>query len=127
MKSFEDVMKEVGKPGSMARRLLLGLVFFVFGLMFVRLGFWPTLLVAALTALGYLIGSSSNLVESIKSLINKVFPPRDRTVTYSAEDIKKVQQALEKKDKPKDESKSYDPHEPDQDADHAADPEHKKA
>lgn len=105
MKSVEELMKELEKPGSIARRLLLGLVFFVFGLMFVRLGFWRTLLIAALTALGYLIGSSKNLVESIKHIINKMFPPRDRTVTYSAEDIKKVQQALEKKEKLKGEEK----------------------
>lgn len=98
MKRAEDAMKELAKPGSMCRRLLMGGVFFAFGLMFVRLGFWRTLLVAGLTVLGYAIGSSENLVESFKSIINKLFPPANKTVTYSADDIQKVQKALEKKD-----------------------------
>lgn len=101
MKKFDEILKEGCKPGSWTFRLFLSLLFFVFGLLFIFLGFWRTLLVAALTALGYLLGSTNNVVESVKGLINKVFPPSNRTVTYSKEDMEKVQKALDKKEKPK--------------------------
>lgn len=99
MSNFESFLQELERPGSHLRRLLLGGLFLLLGLLFVCLGFWKTLLVAALTALGYAIGSSANLMDSLKKLINRVIPTGNQTVTYSAEDIQKVQQALEKKEK----------------------------
>jgi uncharacterized membrane protein len=101
MKQFEDLLKEIETPGSMARKLFFALVFFVLGLLLVYLGFWRTLLIAGFTAFGIFLGASASITEAFKSLVNKLFPPANKAVIYSNEDIEKVQKALEKKEKAK--------------------------
>ena len=108
MKKLDEILKEGMEPGSRLCRVCLSLTFFVFGLLFIFVGFWRTLLVLALTALGYFLGASKNPVESVKGVINKVVPPANRTVTYSKEDMEKVQKALEKKEKSKQETPDED-------------------
>ena len=102
MKKVEEKLQEVFKPGTSTRKACYALAFFVAGLLFVWAGFWQTLLIAALTLVGLYIGSSNSLVDSIKQLINKVFPPNKKPVTYSAEDILKVREAREQERKAKD-------------------------
>ncbi|MHC1785502.1 MAG: DUF2273 domain-containing protein [Christensenellales bacterium] len=106
MSHCEEILQELAKPGSTLRKLCFGAAFFLLGMMLLLLGFWETLLVAALTAAGVFIGSSSNLKDSLKALINKLFPPANKTVTYTAEDREKVQRALEKSEKAKSEGQS---------------------
>lgn len=101
MKQFEDLLKEIETPGTIARKLFFALGFFVLGLLLVFLGFWRTLLIAGLTALGVFFGASASVTDAFKSLVNKLFPPANKAVTYSNEDIEKVQKALEKKEKAK--------------------------
>lgn len=48
----------------------------VLALMLLYMGFWRTLFVIALAAVGYFIGASEDKAESLKALINKVFPPK---------------------------------------------------
>lgn len=64
----------VGTPACGAFMALLGTVL---ALLLVYIGFWRTLLVAVFAALGYFAGASPNKTESIKRLINRVFPPKD--------------------------------------------------
>ena len=47
----------------------------VLALMLLYMGFWRTLFVIVLAAVGYFIGASEDKAESLKALINKVFPP----------------------------------------------------
>lgn len=101
MKKFDEILKEGKKPGTMIGGLMMALLFFVFGLLFVYLGFWRTLLIGALTALGYFLGATEKPLDAVKALINRMLPSSHRTVTYSKEDMEKVQKALEKKDKAK--------------------------
>lgn len=101
MEQWDKVVDEVRKPGSLARRICFTLSFFVLGLLFVLLGFWKTLLIAAITLLGVFIGSSADPVDAVRKLINRLFPPASKTVTYTAEDKEKVKKALEKREKPK--------------------------
>lgn len=48
----------------------------VLALMLLYMGFWRTLFVIVLAAAGYFIGASEDKPESLKALINKVFPPK---------------------------------------------------
>lgn len=48
----------------------------VIALMILFLGFWRTAFVAVLAAAGYFLGACSNKGETIKALINKLFPPK---------------------------------------------------
>ena len=48
----------------------------VLALMLLYMGFWRTLFVVVLAAAGYFIGASEDKAESLKALINKVFPPK---------------------------------------------------
>ena len=101
MRQFEDLLKEIDTPGTLARKLFFAFGFFVLGLLLVFLGFWRTLLIAGMTALGVFIGTSASVTDAFKSLVNKLFPPANKAITYSTEDIEKVQKALEKKEKAK--------------------------
>lgn len=101
MKQFEDLMREIDTPGSITRKLFYAAGFFVLGLLLVFLGFWRTLLIAGLTFIGMSISTSASLTDAVKKLVNKLFPPADKAVTYSADDIEKVHKALEKKEKTK--------------------------
>ncbi len=112
MNRVEDKLQEALKPGTITRKVFFALAFFVTGLLFVWIGFWQTLLIAALTLVGLYIGSSDSLVDSVKKIINKAFPPRKKPVTYSAEDIQKVREAREQGRKREEAQKTSSPPEP---------------
>ena len=57
--------------------MALGIVGAFVALMILFLGFWRTAFVALLFALGYFIGAVANKGEAVKTVINKVFPPKD--------------------------------------------------
>lgn len=101
MKNIEEKLQEALKPGTSTRKVVYAIAFFVAGLLFVWVGFWQTLLIAALTLIGLYIGSSDNVMESAKKLVNKLFPPSKKPVTYTAEDIQKVREAREQGKKAK--------------------------
>ena len=98
MKETEKTGKETEKAPDASRRLVYPLAFFGLGILWVTFGFWKTLFVALLTLIGFFIGSTDNLEDSIKQLVNKVFPPSQKKVTYSAEDMEKLKKAFEKKE-----------------------------
>lgn len=56
--------------------ILFGVVGALIALMLLFLGFWRTLLVAVLFAVGYFVGAVKNKQEVLKTLINKWFPPK---------------------------------------------------
>jgi uncharacterized membrane protein len=99
MKKLEEIRDELDTKGGMTRKVVYGAVFFAMGLLFILLGFWKTLLLVAITLVGVALGSTDNVVESVKSLINRLLPQTTKAVIYTAEDKEKVQRALEKKDK----------------------------
>ena len=101
MKLLEDLLKEIDTPGTITRKLFYASGFFVLGLLLVFLGLWRTILIVGLTLIGMSISKSASLTEAVKKLVNKLFPPADKAVTYSADDIQKVHKALEKKEKAK--------------------------
>lgn len=62
--------------GTPACGALLAIVGAVLALMLIFIGFWKTLFVLALTAIGYLVGAVKNKSNLIKSIVNTVFPPK---------------------------------------------------
>ena len=56
--------------------VLLGLTGAAIAFMLIFLGFFKTLLVAVLFAMGYWIGAKSNKTVFIKNTINRLFPPK---------------------------------------------------
>lgn len=84
----------------LSRRCMVTAAFFVFGLLLVTVGFWKTLVVLAITAVGGLLGARKDLREDISTQVNRVFPPKDQKVTYDAEEIEKIKKALDLNKKP---------------------------
>lgn len=97
MNKFEETLKKVFKPGTSLGKFSFGALFFLAGILFVLLGFWKTLLVLALTAVGVFIGSAESLGKATSNLIDKVYPPKNQKVVYTKEDLEKVRKATEKK------------------------------
>ena len=64
------------KIGTVRCGLLFGVCGAALAFMLIFLGFWKTLFVAALCALGYWMGSRSDKVALLKKTINKLFPPK---------------------------------------------------
>lgn len=64
---------KIGTPQCGAACAVLGAVL---ALMLLFLGFWRTVFVALLAAVGYFIGASKNKGEALKNVINKCFPPK---------------------------------------------------
>ncbi len=99
MSKLDETIGSITKPGTAAGKLFYGSVFFIAGILFTQIGFWNTLLVILLTAMGLFVGSSPSLRESVSGLVNKWFPPKGQRVTYDAEDLEKVHKALDKSDR----------------------------
>ena len=97
MNKLEDTLKSLLKPGTTAGKWFYGLLFFFIGLMFALLGFWKTLLIALITALGVFIGSAETIGKAVANLIDKVYPPKNQKVVYTKEDLEKVRKAAELK------------------------------
>lgn len=98
MKETEQKTHQERKEPKLPRKYLYPAAFFALGLMLVIFGFWKTLFVMALTLLGLILGSADNLEDSVKQLLNKLFPPAQKKVTYSQEDLEKLKKALENKE-----------------------------
>jgi len=65
------------KIGTPECGILFGLIGALIALMLLFIGFWRTVFVALLFAVGYFIGSSKDKAETIRAFINKRFPPKD--------------------------------------------------
>lgn len=57
--------------------IVMGVLGAVIAVMILFLGFWRTAFVALLFAFGYFIGAVANKGEAVKTVINKIFPPKD--------------------------------------------------
>ena len=55
---------------------LMGLCGVAVAFLLLFAGFWRTLLIAALFTVGFLLGSHSNKLETMKTIINRLFPPK---------------------------------------------------
>ena len=55
---------------------LMGLCGVAIAFLLLFAGFWKTLLVVVLFALGFVLGSRTNKLEAMKTVINRLFPPK---------------------------------------------------
>ena len=97
MSRLDEALQSLFKPGTKVGKLSFGAAFFVIGLLLAEYGFWRTLLVLFLTALGVFIGSAETLGKATAKLLDKVYPPKNRKVIYTQEDLDKVRKAAEMK------------------------------
>ncbi|MDD4105525.1 MAG: DUF2273 domain-containing protein [Eubacteriales bacterium] len=78
------------RPGTETGKIFYTALFFAIGVLFATLGFWKALFVCALTAVGYFIGSTSDLGATVGDAVNKVVPPKNQKVEYTEEDLEIV-------------------------------------
>lgn len=65
------------QPGTPQCGIICAVLGALVALMLLYLGFWRTLFVALLAAIGYFLGAESNKAEAVKKLVNRLFPPKD--------------------------------------------------
>lgn len=56
--------------------LLCGGIGALVALALILFGFWKTLLIAALFAAGYFIGACDHKMSTLKTILNRLFPPK---------------------------------------------------
>lgn len=95
MENLEKKLKSALTPGGPSAKIYFGLAFFVIALLIVLLGVWKALFIAAVTALGVLIGSAETLGKAVAKVVDKVYPQKNQKVVYTQEDLEKVRKAAE--------------------------------
>ena len=80
------------KKGTPACGLILGTVLVVLGALVMWIGFWKTLVLALLFALGYFLGASDKKKEFLKNTANKLIPEKEIKVIDYKKEVKKEQE-----------------------------------
>ena len=73
---FNTFSKNMFKVGTPECAITFAVIAMVLALFFLLLGFWQTLLVAALILVGAFIGGVKDKKEWVRNAVNKLFPPR---------------------------------------------------
>ena len=84
------------KKGTPAFGFLLGGVLVALGALMMIIGFWKTLLLCVLFALGYFLGTVENKREFMKTTANKLIPDKEVKVIDLKTELKREQAAIEK-------------------------------
>ena len=80
------------KKGTPACGLVLGTVLVVLGALVMWIGFWKTLALALLFALGYFLGAVGQKREFLKNTANKLIPEKEIKVIDFKKEVKKEQE-----------------------------------
>lgn len=83
---FKDFTRNMLKVGTPECAIFSGVVAMAAAILILLLGFWETLLVALLAAVGVFIGGVKDKKEWLRNVINRLFPARTQ-VPYRAEDV----------------------------------------
>ncbi len=84
------------KKGTPAFGLALGGLFVLIGALWMAIGFWRTLLLAALFAAGYVLGTTENKRELIREAANRILPKKEaETIDLRSELVKEQQNRME--------------------------------
>ena len=84
-------MKEF-KRGTPAYGAALGALFVVIGALLLTIGFWKTLLLAALFALGFFLGTVNNKGEFLREAANRVIPQKQPSVIDFRQEVAREQE-----------------------------------
>ncbi len=80
------------KKGTPAYGLALGILFVLTGILLLTIGFWKTLLLAALFAVGYFLGTVENKGDFIREAANRMIPKKEAEVIDFRSEISKEQE-----------------------------------
>ena len=83
------------KRGTPAFGIVIGLALVVLGALVMLIGFWKTLILAALFAIGYFIGTVENKGDFIKNTANKLIPNKEAKVIDFKTEIAKEQEQIQ--------------------------------
>ena len=83
------------KKGTPACGLILGTVLVVLGALVMWIGFWKTLLLALLFALGYFLGAIDKKKEFLKNTANRLIPEKEIKVIDFKTELKREQEQAE--------------------------------
>ena len=79
------------KKGTPGFGLFLGLAFALIGILLMTLGFWKCLLLVALFAVGYFLGSVENKEEVLRETANRLIPRKETTVIDFKSEVEREQ------------------------------------
>ena len=82
------------KRGTPAFGVLMGGLFVLCGALVLWIGFWRTLLLAALFAVGYFVGAVTNKKELVKEAVDRVAPRKENQVINFRREVEKDQAAV---------------------------------
>ena len=74
--------------------LCLGIVFVLTGVLIMTVGFWKTLIIAALFAAGYFLGAVKNKTQFFKDTVNRMVPEKNDKPINFREEIAREQESL---------------------------------
>ena len=80
------------EKGTPACGLILGTILVVLGALVMWIGFWKTLVLALLFALGYFFGAIDQKREFLKNTANKLIPEKEIKVIDFKKEVKKEQE-----------------------------------
>ena len=82
------------KKGTPACGLICGAVLAVLGALVMWIGFWKTLVLALLFALGYFLGGVEKKKDFLKGSVNKVIPDKEiKVIDFRSEVLKQQEQS----------------------------------
>ncbi len=95
------------RRGTPAFGFFLGAAFLICGALIMWIGFWRTLLLAALFALGYFLGAVKDQKGFVRQVVNQVVPEKEETAIDFRREIERDQESrfstqAEAEDKKKD-------------------------
>ena len=77
MKSLNELLKEMLTWGTPACGLFCGVCGVIAAILLLTIGFWKTLFVALLCAVGAFVGGVKDKPGAVKALVNRLFPPKE--------------------------------------------------
>ena len=80
------------KKGTPAFGLVLGAALVLFGALVMLIGFWKTIALCALFAVGYFLGTVENKREFMKNTANKLIPDKEIKVIDLKSELKREQE-----------------------------------
>ena len=83
------------KRGTPGYGILIGAALVALGALVMIIGFWKTLILAALFAIGYFLGTVENKSDFIKNTANKLIPNKEAKVIDFKTELAKEQEQIQ--------------------------------
>ena len=83
------------KRGTPVCGIIIGLALVALGALVMLIGFWQTLILAALFAIGYFLGTVENKSDFIKNTANKLIPNKEAKVIDFKTELAKEQEQIQ--------------------------------